>query len=453
MNDRQVFSEGPIISKLLIFMLPILGALALQVFYGAVDMAIVGNFSTTEATAGVSIGSQVISYATYMISGMATAVTVFLGRYIGEKRPEKAGEVIGSSIILFAFITVIFSVLFCAFAEPLLRLLNLNEAAMGEGISYTVICGAGCICITAFNLLGAIFRGTGDSRTPLLAVAIACVINIAGDLVLVKGFDMGAAGAAYATMGAQAISVVISLAVTVKRSKKGALPFNFGIRYIRPYFSLMKEIIKAAIPLALNEILLGVSFLVLSAVMNKLGTEAAAAVGVAGKISAFIMIFTSAFSQSLAAFVAQNVGAGKMDRAKKAWIYGTAIACGGGLVMLILMFVFGMFLCGLFSSDAEVIRLSFEFTKAYAIDTVFSAAMFCTCGYLNGCGRPQITLAQCIVGVVVRIPMAFLLMNTGGGSMFITGLCVPISTIAQLIFLLIYMGITDKKMKEKLNRA
>ncbi len=447
MNDSQVFSEGPIIRKLIIFMLPILGALALQVFYGAVDMAIVGNFSTTEATAGVSIGSQVISYATFMISGMATATTVFLGRFIGEKRLDKAGQVIGSSMVLFFFITVVFSVLFCAFAGPMLRLLNLDESAMGEGIAYTVICGAGCICITGFNLIGAVFRGIGDSKTPLLAVAIACFLNIAGDIVLVKVFDMGAAGAAYATIMAQAISVVISLAVTIKRYRKGILPFEFGLRYIRPYFGLMKKIIKTAIPLALNEILLSISFLVISAVMNELGTAAAAAVGVAGKITAFIMIFTSAFSQSLAAFVAQNIGAGEIKRAKKAWVYGTAIACGGGLVMLALLFIFGQFFCGLFSRDPEVIRLSFDFTKAYAVDTVFSAAMFCTCGYLNGCGKANITLAQCIIGVVVRIPMAYILMNAGGGSMFITGLCVPVSTIAQLIFLLVYMGISDKKLK------
>ena len=393
MNDSQVFSEGPIIRKLIIFMLPILGALALQVFYGAVDMAIVGNFSTTEATAGVSIGSQVISYATFMISGMATATTVFLGRFIGEKRLDKAGQVIGSSMVLFFFITVVFSVLFCAFAGPMLRLLNLDESAMGEGIAYTVICGAGCICITGFNLIGAVFRGIGDSKTPLLAVAIACFLNIAGDIVLVKVFDMGAAGAAYATIMAQAISVVISLAVTIKRYRKGILPFEFGLRYIRPYFGLMKKIIKTAIPLALNEILLSISFLVISAVMNELGTAAAAAVGVAGKITAFIMIFTSAFSQSLAAFVAPNIGAGEIKRAKKAWVYGTAIACGGGLVMLALLFIFGQFFCGLFSRDPEVIRLSFDFTKAYAVDTVFSAAMFCTCGYLNGCGKAHITLA------------------------------------------------------------
>ena len=449
MKDNQIFTEGPIVKKLIIFMLPILGALALQVFYGMVDLAIVGNFSTTEATAGVSMGSQIISYATYMIVGMATAVTVFLGRFIGEKRANEAGNVIGSSIFFFLFVTIVFTALFCVFAEPLLRLINLSEDAMQEGVNYTVICGAGCIFITSFNLLGAIFRGVGDSKTPLITVAIACVVNIVGDLLLVWKCDMGAAGAAVATIAAQAISVIISLIITMRRAKAGKLPFEFGVKCIRPHWRLMGKIVKVAIPLAFNELILGVSFLILSAILNQLGTAASAAVGVGGKIAGFIMIFTSAFSQSLAAFVAQNIGARNLKRAQKAWISGTAIACGFGVIMLAVMFLFGSAICSLFSKDPEVIRLGTDFAKAYAVDTTFSAAMFCTCGYLNGCGMSNITLTQCIIGVVVRIPMAFLLMSAGGGSMFITGLCIPISTISQLIFLLIYLGLTNKKLKAK----
>ena len=445
MNDNRDFTQGPIVKKLIIFMLPILGAMALQVFYGAVDLAIVGNFSTTEAASGVSMGSQIISYATYIVAGMSTAVTVILGQFIGEKRSKDSADVIGSSIFFFFFVTVFFSVVFVVLAEPLLRLINMPEEAMQEGINYTVICGAGCIFITAYNLAGAVFRGIGDSKTPLLTVGIACVVNIAGDLALVWGLDMGAAGAAIATIGAQAVSVILSLLITVRRSRAGKLPFTFRRDSFRPHWRLMGRIIKLAVPLAFNELILAISFMILSAILNTLGVAASAAVGVGGKICGFIMIFTSAFSQSLSAFVAQNFGAKNFRRARRAWLSGTGIAMAFGVVMIVVMSLYGTFFSGLFSSDPDVIRLGAEFTLAYAIDSVFSAAMFCTCGYLNGSGLANITLIQCIIGVVVRVPAAFILMSVSGGSMFVTGLCIPISTVSQLIFLLIYLRANKNK--------
>ena len=453
MAGNRDFTQGSILKKLIVFMLPILCSLALQVFYGAVDLAIVGRFSSTEAVSGVSMGSQLISYATYMIAGMSTAITVLIGQHIGEKNAKAAGDIIGNGIVFLSCVTVFFMGLFCVFARPLLGLLNMPEEAMDEGAAYTVICGAGCIFTTAYNLLGAVFRGIGDSKTPLLTVGIACIFNIAGDLALVWGLNMGAAGAAIATIAAQALSVAISLVITLKRAKRGLIPFTFGKENLKLRKVMMLRIIKMAVPLAFNELVLGLSFLVLSAILNTLGVAASAAVGVTGKISAFIMIFTSAFMQALAAFVAQNYGAKNMKRARKAWLIGMVLACGLGLVMCGLLFLFGTFFAGIFTKDTEVMALAADFAKAYAVDTVFSAAMFCTCGYLNGCGMANISLVQCIIGAVVRVPAAFILMSAGGGSMFITGLCVPISTLAQLIFLLIYLGINNKKINNQFETA
>ena len=433
------FTQGPILKKLVLFMLPILGALALQVFYGAVDLAIVGRFSTTEAASGVSVGSQIIGYATYMVAGMATAITVLLGQYIGEGRRKEAGDVIWNGIIFLGIVTIIFTAIFCLFPGQLLRLLNMPEAAMQEGRDYIIICGGGCIFLAAYNLFGGIFRGVGDSRTPLLTVGIACLINIGGDLALVWGLGLGAKGAAIATISAQAISVLLSLLITASRSRKGILPFTFGRENLKLRPGLLKTIVKLAIPLAFNELLLGVSFLILSAILNTLGVAASAAVGVAGKLAGFIMIFTSAFMQALSSFVAQNYGAGDYKRAFRSWMIGSALACALGIIMCALIFLFPEFFTSIFSKDSEVISLAADFTKAYAIDAVFSAAMFCTCGYFNGCGMTNITLIQCLIGCAVRIPAAFILMNVGGGSMFITGLCIPLSTIGQLIFLLIYL--------------
>ncbi len=443
MDNKRDFTEGPILSKLIRFMLPILAALILQTLYSAVDLLIVGQFSSTASVSGVSMGGQVVGFMTYMITGMSTAVTVILGKFIGEKKRGEAGNAIGTAIIFFTAVTAVIVIVLCILPEQLLRLVNLPEEAMAEGILYTRICGGGYIFVTAYNVLGSIFRGVGDSKTPLLTVGIACVVNIGGDLLLVGTFNMAAAGAAIATIFAQAVSVALSLIITVKKG----VPFDFGRKNIKPDKAQMLMLVTMAFPLAVNEAILGVSFMILSAILNELGLVASAAVGVTGKLVNFIMIFTSAFSQALAAFVAQNIGAGKLKRAQKSLLYSVLIACGFGMIMFFLGFFRGEILTCLFTKDGAVVAAAADFLKAYSIDVFFSAIMFCTCGYLNGCGKTNITLIQCMIGVVVRIPMAFILRGIPGAGMFVIGLATPISTCCQLIFLLIYMAITNKKMK------
>lgn len=438
------FTEGPILRKLIRFMLPILAALVIQTLYSAVDLLIVGQFATTESVAGVSMGGQLVGFMTYMIAGMATAVTVIIGRFIGEKNPKDAGNVIGSSLFYFTFVTVVVIAVLCIFARPLLRLLNLPEEAMDEGVKYTVICGAGYIFVTAYNLIGSIFRGIGDSKTPLFTVGVACVVNIFADLLLVGVLHMAAAGAAIATIFAQAISVLLSLILTKKRG----LPFTFGKENIRPHWRLMWYIIKMAIPLAVNELILGVSFMFLSAILNSLGLVASAAVGVTGKLVNFIMIFTSAFSQALSAFVAQNIGARKLKRAQRSFLYSVAIAVGFGAIMFYFAFFHGTWMTALFTRDTDVVIASADFLKSYAVDICFSAIMFCTCGYLNGCGKPNVTLIQCMIGVAVRIPAAFWLKSIAPSSMFVIGLATPISTVFQLVFCIIYLIVSNKKMQQ-----
>ncbi len=445
MDKKEInFSEGPILSQLIKFMLPILAALIIQTLYSAVDLLIVGQFATTESIAGVSMGGQVVSFMTFMIAGMATAVTVVIGQYIGEKRLNDAGNAIGCSLLYFAFITVVVIAVLIIFARPLLKLLNLPDEAMDEGVRYTVICGTGYVFITAYNLVGSIFRGIGDSKTPLFTVGVSCVINIFADLLLVGVFHMAAAGAAIATVFAQAVSVLLSLLITKKRG----LPFTFGKENIRPHWPLLWKIVRMSIPLAINEIILGVSFMFLSAILNSLGLVAAAAVGVAGKLVNFIMVFTSAFSQALAAFVAHNIGARQLKRAQKSLLYSIAIAVGFGAVMFYFSFFHGQWMTVLFTKDTEVVIASADFLRSYAIDICFSAVMFCTCGYLNGCGKANVTLTQCLIGVAVRIPAAYILRSIPGASLFVIGLATPISTIFQLVFCVIYLIVSNRKMKQ-----
>ena len=207
-NEKNDFTQGSILKKLALFMLPILGALVLQAAYGAVDLLVVGRFGSTSGLSAVSTGSQVLNLVTFVVTQFAMGITVLIARYLGEKKPERIGSVIGGAAVVFAVISAILFIVMIAFAHPISVLMQAPEEAVSLTTSYVRICGSGIFFIVAYNLLSAIFRGLGDSKSPLLFVLVACIVNIFGDLFLVAGLHLDAAGAALATVFAQAVSVV-----------------------------------------------------------------------------------------------------------------------------------------------------------------------------------------------------------------------------------------------------
>ena len=437
------FTEGPILGPLLKFTLPVLAALVVQSLYGAVDLLIVGRFATTVSVAGVSLGAQVTNGVTMVITGFAMSTTVILGQYIGEKKLKDAGKVVGSSIWFFAAMAVLVMILLFIFAAQALQLFRIPNEALGEGTIYTKICSLGYIFIIAYNLIGAIFRGIGDSKTPLITVSIACVVNIFGDLLLVAVFDMAAAAAAIATVFAQAVSVVISLLLI----KKKGLPFEFGKSSLNLDMSIIKRIVKLGIPLALQEVVVTASFLIVSAVINTLGLEASASIGVAGKLTGFIMLFPSAYMQSMSAFVAQNIGAKRIDRAKKALIHGIWTSLAFAVIMSFFSVFHGEWLTQIFSKDPAVIQGGAEYLKAFGIDTFFTSILFCFIGFLNGSGKTTVNMVQGFLGVAIRTPLAFLLKAKANGNLFTIGLSTPIATFFQSALCIIYFFIVRKKLE------
>ena len=257
-------------------MIPILGALILQAAYGAVDLLVVGRFGSTSGLSAVSTGSQVLNLVTFVVVQFAMGITVLIARYLGERRPEKIGAVIGGGAIVFTMISAVLFVIMVAFAHPISVLMQAPESAVSLTSSYVRICGGGIFFIVAYNLLSAIFRGLGDSKSPLLFVVVACVINIAGDLILVAGLHMDAAGAAIATVFAQAVSVVFALFLLVKRQ----LPFKISRKDFR-FNKHCVRALKVGAPLALQEFLTQISFLALCAFVNRLGLAASSGYGVA----------------------------------------------------------------------------------------------------------------------------------------------------------------------------
>ena len=435
MGKKHDFTQGPILSALLKFALPVLLALLLQALYGAVDLQVVGKFGTAADISAVSTGSQIMHTITIVITGLAMGVTVLLGQKLGEGKPEEAGRAVGSGICLFAVVTLVVTVGMLLSAPALAAAMRAPVDAVADTIGYVRICSAGAIFIVAYNILGSIFRGLGDSKMPLLTVTIACICNVAGDLLLVGGFGMGVAGAAIATVFAQAVSVVLSLFIIHQRQ----LPFTLTRQNIRFEKTVVKRILQLGSPVALQDLLVSLSFLAIIAIANSMGTIASAGVGVAEKLCAFVMLVPSAYMQSMSAFVAQNVGADREDRAQQALLWGIVSSLAAGLVMFWAAFFHGDILAGFFAEDTAVIIASADYLKAYAIDCLLTSFLFCFIGYFNGHGQTVFVMIQGFVGALgVRLPVAFLMSRILPGSLFHLGLSTPASTVVQILLCIVW---------------
>ncbi len=442
MKKTNTFTEGKIVQPLILFAFPVLLALFLQAMYGAVDLLIVGKFASSADVSAVSTGSQIMTTLTNLVSSFAMGTTILLGQQIGSGRKKEGGRTVGTAILAFAGMAVVLTILLTVMAPFLCTIMNAPEEAYDQTISYVRICGGGMLVIVAYNLIGCIFRGIGDSTTPLVTVAIACVCNIAGDLILCAGFHMGTKGAAIATVAAQVVSVVISFFLICRKE----LPFEINRKCLRVHPMYLGRMLRLGAPIALQDLLVSISFLMILAIVNSMGVIASAGVGVAEKVCAFIMLISSAFMQSISAFVAQNYGAGHMDRAKKALHYGMMISFLIGVCMFFLTFFAGAGMAEIFSSDAEVVAAAADYLKSYAIDCLFTAIFFCYVGYYNGIGKTSFVMLQGIAGaLLVRVPVSYLMSRTKGATLFRIGLATPISSVLQLVLCLGYMRVLSSR--------
>ncbi len=442
MSTGKDFTQGKILSPLIRFMVPVFLAMFLQSMYGAVDLLIVGKFAQSVDVSAVSTGSQIMMTLTNLVTSFAMGTTILLGQRIGEGRGDEGGKVIGSSICMFAVIAGVLTMIIPLLCRPISSVMNAPAEAFDETASYIRICGFGSLFIISYNLIGSIFRGIGDSKTPLMTVLIACISNIAGDLLLVAVFHMGTAGAAVATVLAQAISVIVSLLILRRRK----LPFRLGRKDLCLNGEIIRKVTFLGVPIALQDLLVGISFLVLLAIVNGLGLVASAGIGVAEKVCAFIMLIPAAFMQAMSAFVAQNIGAGQYGRAKKALAYAIGVSTLLAVVMFVITFWRGDLLSGIFANDPDVIFASADYLKAYAIDCLLTCFLFCFIGFFNGLGMTRFVMIQGIIGAfLVRIPVAFLMSRQIPVSMFHIGLATPCSTILQVVLCLIWFRKANRK--------
>ena len=428
-SEKSDFTQGSILKKLVLFMLPILGALVLQAAYGAVDLLVVGHFGSTSGLSAVSTGSQVLNLVTFVVIQFAMGITVLIARYLGEKRPQYIGQVIGGAVVVFALISAALFVVMVGFARPISVLMQAPAEAVDLTASYVRICGGGIFFIVAYNLLSAMFRGLGDSKSPLLFVLVACIVNVFGDLALVAGLHMDAAGAAIATVAAQAVSVVCAVIMLLKKK----LPFRLQKSDFRLNLQCRK-FLGIGLPLALQEFLTQLSFLALCAFVNRLGLEASSGYGVACKIVNFAMLIPSALMQSMAAFVSQNIGAGNPKRAKHSMFTGIGIGLVFGCAVFALVWLKGDLLCSVFTTEAAVIANGFAYLKGFAPETIATAVLFSMVGYFNGSNKTVWVMVQGLVQtLLVRLPMAYFMSIQPNASLTNIGLAAPTSTLVGVV--------------------
>lgn len=441
-------TKGKISTTLLKFAIPVLFASLLQALYGAADLFVVGQFSDSAAVSAVAIGSQVMQTITGIILGISMGGTVLIGRRIGEKNAEGTAKAIGSLSILFILFAIILTPLMFLATNSAISLMHTPLEAISFTRQYIIICSLGIPFIIGYNAVSGIFRGLGDSKTPVYFVLIACIVNIIVDVVLVGVLKFGAIGAAIATISSQAISFIISLIYMIKKG------FSFEIN--KKHFKLDKESVKyiliVGFPLALQDALVNISFLIITAVINTMGLVASAAVGVVEKIIIFAMLPPTAFGSAVSAMTAQNIGAGEIKRAKTVLRYGIIYSLIFGVLAMIYSQLYPETLTSIFSNDINVVKVAGEYLKSFSIDCIMVSFVFCMNGYFSGQGKSTIFLIHSLIATFgFRIPLTYFISRIDGVTLYELGLAAPISTFVSIIICFGYFYWQNRKEKLSTN--
>lgn len=437
------FTEGSVFKAIVQFALPVLGALVLQAAYGAVDLLVVGRFGNAASISAVGTGSSFMQMVTFIITSLAMGATVVIGQHVGEKKPKEAGDTVGTTILLFAGIGIVLTVLLEIFAGKIALMLQVPAESFDLTVTYIRICSGGILIIIAYNVISGILRGIGNANLPFLFVGVACVVNIVGDLVLVGGLKMDVAGAAIATITAQAVSVVISVFVLLRHK----LPISFSKEQLCINKRELKKVLNVGVPIAVQETMVQISFLVINSIINDMGLNQSAGYGVAQKIVSFIMLVPSSVMQSVSAFVSQNVGAGKKKRAKEGFYTAMVTGCAVGCVIFFVGFFGGAALSSIFSSDAEVVAQSASYLKGFSIECILTCILFSSIGYFNGNGKSIPVMIQGISSAFcIRIPVSIFLSKLPNTSLMLVGFATPITTVYGILFFLICFRIYKKKL-------
>ena len=439
---QKNLTEGSILKNIVVFSLPYLLSYFLQTLYGMADLFIAGQFNGADVISAVSIGSQVMHMFTVIIVGLAMGGTVLIGQAVGARDSKRASKIIGNTVTFFLIFSAIVTVILLLCCRGIVGLIQTPPESVEQTIFYLRICFIGIPFIVAYNVIASIFRGMGDSKSPMIFVIIACTLNIILDYIFMGVFGMKAEGAAIATVIAQAVSVIISLIAIVHSKSLKLTKEDF-----RPKKEALGAILKIGIPVACQDGFIQISFMVITVIANRRGVDVAAAVGIVEKIICFLFLIPSSMLSSISAIAAQNIGAGYYDRARKTLYAGTAIATGIGLIFAVsLQFVLHP-LIAFFTHEEVVIKLGAQYLKSYVFDCVFAAIHFCFSGYFCAMGKSILSFIHNVASIIlIRIPGAWLASKLWPETLFPMGCAAPLgSLLSAIICLVAYLWITKKE--------
>lgn len=426
-------TTGSVLRNVLYFSLPYLLSYFLQTLYGMADLFIIGQFEGAASTTAVSVGSQVMHMITVMIVGLAMGSTVGIGRAIGGGDRKRATAVIGNTVSLFMVVALVLMALLLALVRPIVAIMSTPAEATSGTAAYLTICFLGIPCITAYNIISSIFRGLGDSKSPMYFIAVACVANIGLDYLFIGVLGVGPAGAALGTTLSQAISVVVSLVVILKRETG----IRLQRRDLKPRRPVLRQILQIGLPVALQDGFIQIAFIVITIIANRRGLNDAAAVGIVEKVISFLFLVPSSMLSTVSALGAQNIGAGKHDRAVQTLRYAILIAAGFGLCVSIIMQGIAEPVVSLFTTDDAVILAGGQYIRGYIWDCLFAGIHFSFSGYFCAYGRSEISFLHNICAILLmRVPGVYLMsvlfphtlfpmgLATVGGSLLSVIICV-----------------------------
>ncbi|MDO4942123.1 MAG: MATE family efflux transporter [Lachnospiraceae bacterium] len=439
---QKNLTEGSLVKNLVAFSLPYLLSCFLQTFYGLADLFIAGQFNGAATISAVSIGSQVTHMLTVIIAGLAMGTTITISQAVGAQNRKRAAKAIGNTVVIFFIFAMIATLGLLIGTNGIIGILSTPPEAVDQTRQYLMICFAGVPFITAYNVISSVFRGLGDSKSPMYFVAIAGVLNIILDYALIGMFHMGAAGAAIATVASQAVSVVIAV-FALRRFELGV---RFGRKDLKVQKSVFEMILKIGIPIAAQDGFIQVSFLIITAIANGRGVTAAASVGIVEKIISFLFLVNSAMLSSVSAIAAQNIGAGKRNQAKKVLYYGILISVSFGIFATVVCELFTTPIIGLFvKNDPAVVVMGVQYLRSYIFDCIFAAVHFCFSGYFCACGRSVYSFIHNMAAILlVRIPGAYLASVFFPATLFPMGIAAPAGSFLSAIICVVMYSYMEK---------
>lgn len=444
---QRNLTTGSIFKNVVYFSLPYLLSYFLQTLYGIADLFIIGQYEGVASTTAVSIGSQVMHMITVIIVGLAMGSTVRIGQAVGGGNDKRTASCIGNTITLFMGLSIILTAALLLLRRPIAIAMSTPAQALEGTIDYLTICFMGIPFITAYNIISSIFRGLGDSKSPMYFIAIACAANIGLDYAFMGALHLGPAGAALGTTLSQAVSVVVSI-IVVRRARAG---IRLKKEDFKPKRDVMGSLLRIGIPIAVQDGLIQVAFIVITIIANRRGLNDAAAVGIVEKIMSFIFLVPSSMLSTVSALGAQNIGAGKPERAKTTMRYGILITTCFGLAVVTLMQFYANSFVALFTDSStqdglQVVTLGGQYLRGYIWDCLFAGMHFCFSGYFCACGRSSLSFVHNIIAIaLVRIPGVYITSKMFTDTLFPMGLATAAGSLLSVMICLVMNAILSRK--------